>query len=155
MSPRVFDRVRRTLVLGSTDGARPMVMEAKHWWANIQLLDRQLVDRDGRMVGNVDDVELEVDADGRAHVTALLSGPGLLWRRLGARRLGGWILAAHERISGREAPSRIPLARVANIGPHVVVSLRHEELGTFDGERWVRDHIIGHIPGSGHAPPAE
>ena len=29
---------------------------------------------------------------------------------------------------------------------------RHDEVGTASAERWVRDHIIANIPGSGHAP---
>jgi hypothetical protein len=34
-------------------------METKRWWANIQLLDRQMVDSDGLMAGNVDDLPVE------------------------------------------------------------------------------------------------
>jgi hypothetical protein len=131
-------------------------METAHWWANIQLLDRQLVDADARMAGNVDDIEVEVDDDGVAHVTALVAGPGALWPRLGARRLGAWLRHAHARIADRDDdPARIPLRDVSRIGPHVELSRRHDELGTFSGERWTRDHVIGHIPGSGHAPPSE
>ena len=44
-------------------------------------------------------------------------------------------------------------ARVADIGNHVTVSLEHDELGSMHVERWVREHVIGHIPGSRHAPP--
>jgi sporulation protein YlmC with PRC-barrel domain len=126
-------------------------METKHYWAGLQLLDRQIIDRDGRMAGNVDDAELEQDADGHLYVRALLTGPGVLWRRLGAARLGDWLRAAHTRIEGEDGdPARVPIARVVEIGNHVVVSLRHEDMGTFHGERWVRDHFIGRIPGSRH-----
>lgn len=128
-------------------------MDARSLWAALHLLDRQLVDREGRMCGNVDDVEIDLDADGRAYVSALLSGPGTLAPRLGMRRYGDWMRRAHALVHGDgEDPARIPLARVAGIDNHVTVSLEHDELGSMDGERWVRDHIIGRIPGSRHAP---
>jgi sporulation protein YlmC with PRC-barrel domain len=130
--------------------------EAKRYWAALQLLDRQLIDRDGKMCGNVDDVELELHEDGTVHVSALLSGPGVLAPRIGLRRLGDWLRRAHAIVEGDgDDPARIALARVADIGDHVTVSLHREDLGTFHGERWVRDHLIGRIPGSRHAPPAE
>jgi len=129
-------------------------METRHLWAALHLLDRQLIDREGRMCGNVDDVEIEIDEDGRAYVSALLSGPGTLAPRLGMRRYGDWMRRAHALVDGDgDDPARIPLARVADINNHVTVSLEHDELGSVDGERWVRDHIIGRIPGSRHAPP--
>lgn len=40
-----------------------------------ELLDHQLVDSEGMLCGNVDDIELEL-RDGEAVVGALLSGPG-------------------------------------------------------------------------------
>jgi sporulation protein YlmC with PRC-barrel domain len=122
-------------------------------WAAVHLLDRQIIDRDGLMAGKVDDIELEADADGRVFVRGLLAGPGVLARRLGARRYGDWLRGAHAVLEGAgDDPARIPIGRVADIGDHVTVSLRHAEMGTFDGERWFRDHVIGRIPGSGHEP---
>jgi len=129
-------------------------METRSLWAALHLLDRQLIDREDRMCGNVDDVEIEIDDDGRAYVSALLSGPGTLAPRLGMRRYGDWMRRAHALVDGNgEDPARIPLARVADINNHVTLSLEHDELGSMDVEQWVRDHIIGRIPGSRHAPP--
>ncbi|MCU1374569.1 MAG: hypothetical protein JWO68_1855, partial [Actinomycetia bacterium] len=34
------------------------VTPARRLWATLSLLDRQMLDRDGHMAGNVDDVEL-------------------------------------------------------------------------------------------------
>jgi len=129
-------------------------METRALWAALHLLDRQLIDREGRMCGNVDDVEIEIDSAGRAYVSALLSGPGTLAPRLGLRRYGDWLRRAHALVDGDgEDPARIPLARVADINNHVTISLEHDELGSVDSERWMRDHVIAHIPGSRHAPP--
>ena len=120
-------------------------------YAGLQLLDRQLVDRENRLCGKVDDLELgDADEHGSLHVTAILTGPGALLARTGHRRLGDWL---RERVgaafpSEREDPVRIPFGQVADIGNHVTLSMDSEQAATFAFERWVRDHIIGHIPGS-------
>ena len=87
------------------------------------LLDRQIVDRDGEPVGKVDDVELTYDADGTA------------------RRLSG----AHHR-----PPQRIGMDLVAEISSAITLSVRRELLLDPPLEAWLRDHLIGRIPGAGH-----
>ena len=66
-------------------------MNARVLFAALHLLDHQLIDRDGLLAGNVDDLELSIDEDGAAHVVALVTGPGALWQRFDRRRLGGWL----------------------------------------------------------------
>ena len=51
--------------------------------ATLHLLDRQIVDSEGAMVGKVDDVELTEDHHGALRVTGLLTGPAALVPRLG------------------------------------------------------------------------
>jgi hypothetical protein len=127
-------------------------METRRLWATLSLLDRQLVDRDGRMAGTVDDIELEATPEGTLLVIGLRAGPGALARRLGARRLGDWLDEAHQRVDadGRDH-TLIPLSRVADIGATIRLSLDRTEVATFHNERWVGDHVIGHIPGADHA----
>ena len=121
-------------------------------YAGLQLLDRQLVDRNGRLCGKVDDLELgEPDDEGNRHVEAVLSGPGALLGRTGHRRLGDWL----RRFAGRAFaadggdPVRISFGRVVDIGNHISLDMDSEEAATFATERWVRDHVIGRLPGSG------
>ena len=73
--------------------------------AGLHLLDRQLVDRDGRLAGKVDDLELELpEGGGPPLVTAVLAGPGALGRRIGGR-LGAFVEAAANRLrDGEPAP---------------------------------------------------
>jgi hypothetical protein len=122
-------------------------------YAGLQLLDRQLLDRNDVACGKVDDLELEMTEDGTVHVSAILTGPGALLARTGHIRLGSWLRRTATAVfsSPHEEPGRIPMGRVTEIDDHVRVSLDHEEMVTFAAERWVRDHIIGRIPGSGHA----
>jgi len=123
-------------------------------WAGLRLLDRQLVDRNGRMTGMVDDLELSPSEDGQhLYVTAILSGPGALAQRLDRRRYGNWMRGAQAVLTpGEGDPAHIPMNKVSEIGDHITVAADAEELGSFSNERWVRDHIIDHIPGSRHAP---
>ena len=114
--------------------------------ARLHLLDRQLLNEHDDPVGIVDDLELsgvELDrdvAEGSAapQVTALLSG-----RVVATRILGG--------APPRSLMQHIPWKLVDAVG--VVVTLKQTD-ETFDVdwvERWLRDHIIRHIPGGRHA----
>lgn len=123
-------------------------------WAALHLLDRQLLDRSGRMAGCVDDLELTEADDGSMFVSAILSGPGILAPRLGAGRFGRWrrrsqqLWAAEE---GRSDPTRIAFGRVRTIDSHVTLAADADDLASSDTERWARDHIVGRLPGSAHA----
>ena len=73
-------------------------MEARRLWAGLHLLDRQLVDRDGRMAGMVDDLELDYSEDkGQLYVVSILSGPGALANRFSRDAFGGWMRFVHGR----------------------------------------------------------
>ena len=120
--------------------------------AGLHLLDRQLIDSDGRLAGKVDDLELEVpEGGGPPVVTAILSGPGALSRRLGGR-LGAWLEAVANRLRGDRRPARVPFGVVKRIESAVDLSVAKAELETNRLEAWTRDHLIGHLPGAGDAP---
>jgi hypothetical protein len=114
--------------------------------ARLHLLDRQLFDEQGDPVGIVDDLELsgvELNQD----VAKGSDGPQV------SGLLSGQVFAT--RVFGGEPPrsrlQHIPWTLVASAD--VVVTLKPSE-ATFDAswiERWLRDHIIRHIPGGRHA----
>ena len=124
--------------------------DARVLYAGISLLDRQLLDRDGRPCGKVDDCELEASPSGALHVSAILAGPGVLATRLGSRRFGPWLaLVAAVVLPGEEpSPQRIPFSRVSELGSAIHLGADAEDLATMAGERWVQDHVVGHIPGN-------
>lgn len=104
-----------------------------------EVLDHQLLDRDGRRCGNVDDLELE-GAPGRPlRVAAVISGPGA-WR---ARTPRGLLLLVWplERLFGR-GTTRIDWERVSDVGAAVELDVVAREVGLGAGddraERWVR-----------------
>jgi hypothetical protein len=129
-----------------------MMAPGRVYHASLSLLDRQLRDREGIECGNVDDLELVRDADGRLYVTAILAGPGVLLYRLGRRRLGAWIQRAQRRtgFADEEDHSRIPIELAHSIGASIDLAVDRADLATFAVERWTGDHLIGHIPGHAH-----
>lgn len=116
------------------------------------LLDRQIVDLDGYLVGKVDDVEFAVADDGRPFVAAILVGNYALGRRIGGV-IGRWMAAVARRLhtTGDPRPLRIPFERVAEIGSAVRLDVPRELLDTPALELWLRDNVIGRIPGASDA----
>jgi len=122
-----------------------------------QLLDHQIVDRDGRLAGKVDDVELTLPEDrddGRPVVTALLSGRGALASRLGGP-LGRLASVLSRRIlpdpcdADPDAPDgRIWLGDVTDLGNHVTVAVDAADLATDAVEQAVRRTFVDRIPGA-------
>ncbi|MCW3817067.1 hypothetical protein ONA91_21700 [Micromonospora sp. DR5-3] len=117
-----------------------------------QLLDQQIVDREGRLVGRVDDIAFAVDADGVPYVDCLLSGQGVLGRRLGGR-VGRFLVSVAERFAEQTPvpPRRIPLTQVAGVDSAVRLRCRAADLPPPPMETWLRRHIIDRIPGAHRA----
>jgi hypothetical protein len=118
--------------------------------AHLHLLDRQVLDVHGVPIAVVDDLELseipvgqEIARDTPPPViTALLSGPALATRIFG----------------GRPPESRMvrtPWVAVRDVGVVIKLSVGRDTQDHFWTERWVRDHIIGRIPGGRHTPKGE
>jgi hypothetical protein len=118
---------------------------------HLHLLDRQVQDRDHRLVCKIDDLELELDETGRPFVTAILVGPRAVGPRLGGR-LGRWVASIAGRLATPEqqAIPRIDFAHVTDIGSAITVARTVQELNVTPLEHWVDRHIIARIPGSRH-----
>ena len=80
----------------------------------LHLLDRQVQDAEGALVGKVDVVELTHSGDGRLVVTGLLLGANALLPRLWRRGHELWVAAAPQR-PGQHVPDRIDLALVERL----------------------------------------
>lgn len=119
--------------------------------ASLDLLDRQVVDCNNEAVGKVDDVELTDPADGPPRLVGFLLGPQAYGQRLGGR-LGTWIASTAVRLAGTDAPIRIPMELVDEIGVSIKLNVPVDEVDRADRlDRWLRDHLIGRIPGAGSA----
>jgi sporulation protein YlmC with PRC-barrel domain len=113
------------------------------------LLDRQILDRDGQPVGNVDDVELAVAEDGTLEVVALYVGAQAWGRRLGGR-IGAAVTGMAARLQRRTPPGpiRIPIDLVRETGSAVKLFVSRDLLPEPELETWLRDHLIKRIPGA-------
>jgi hypothetical protein len=128
------------------------VTTGRTFYAALDLLDRQLRDRDGVECGNIDDLELSRGEDGTLYVTAIIAGPGALAYRIGARRLGSWLRRSY-RVAGSPDGTdrtRIPIELAHRISSCVDLAVDRNDLATFAVEHWFGDHVVGHIPGSDH-----
>jgi sporulation protein YlmC with PRC-barrel domain len=111
-----------------------------------QILDQQLVDRNGLDMGKVDGIVLELRDDAPPRIAALLTGGHLLVRRLHPR-LEAWARWLRPRWGPKDRePLRIPWSKVMKIGVDVKVDLAADE--AIPWEHWVREHIISRIPGA-------
>lgn len=107
--------------------------------AVLHLLDRQVFDRDGAMVGKVDDVELTEDTDGSLAATGLLIGTAAWVGRLGGDH-GRTALRWWHRLSparaDRTVPGWIDLADVDVLDSAVRLRIdRDERVGLQPGPR--------------------
>lgn len=113
------------------------------------ILDKQLIDRDGTSMGRADGVVLEIRDGEQPVVDHLQLGAIVLARRLhpGAVRMVEWF---RKRWPVRhEAVQIVRWPQVADITSHDIrLNLEVEKTPAFDWERWLRDHVVSKIPGS-------
>jgi sporulation protein YlmC with PRC-barrel domain len=104
------------------------------------VLDHQLLDRDGRRCGNVDDLAIEGGAGEAARVVAILAGPGYWPQRAGLLgRLAGWI--------GGSSRVRIPWEEVAKVDSAVHLRRTAREYGLGKTDDRLRPYLE-RIPGA-------
>jgi sporulation protein YlmC with PRC-barrel domain len=112
------------------------------------ILDKQVLDRNGRPMGRVDGLVIELGGDGPPRVVAVQMGAVVLAYRLGPR-IGAMIARVAERLGGREHRDafRIPWTAVTDVGRDLEVSVDVTETPLRDWQNWLNRHIIKHIPG--------
>jgi sporulation protein YlmC with PRC-barrel domain len=111
----------------------------------LHLLDRQLIDSEGKLLGKVDDVELSLGDDGLA-ITAVLTGPAALLSRLGGK-LGSTLVErwGQMRVSEphRTRPWRIEIEDVERLDSAVHLGVRRDGVLRRDRE----GHRLGRLTG--------
>lgn len=95
--------------------------------AVLHLLDRQIVDSNGQLVGKVDDIELVEDPDGRLVPTALLVGMAALLPRFGAHAFRSWARLAPA-FAERYQPGVVEIDLVDDVTSGVHLSVERDGL---------------------------
>lgn len=114
------------------------------------VLDQQLIDRNGTKMGRVDGLVLAIDGEGPPRVDHFELGFVVLARRLHPR-LERLLQSVRRRWSVRtSARQLVPWSAVEEIKPgHIKVNFDALSTPAFDWERWLRAHVIARIPGGG------
>jgi sporulation protein YlmC with PRC-barrel domain len=110
-----------------------------------EVLDKQVVDRDGHKVGKVDNIVLELREGERPVVVAIVGGHGALASELGgtAERIGAWLRRFLLGEEGTKPPSRVGWEHVTQIDVVVHLDTERSESGYMSTEdaiwkRWLR-----------------
>ncbi|UFS85386.1 hypothetical protein LPB79_37810 (plasmid) [Rhizobium sp. T136] len=113
------------------------------------VLDKQLVDRNGVKMGKVDGIVAELRRGAPPRVVAIEVGAIVLARRFG-RRPQQWItwLASKLGGDGHSRPHRVAWSAVRDIGLDVELDAAVSETAIFDWQDWLRDRVVSKIPGA-------
>jgi hypothetical protein len=112
-----------------------------------ELLDKPVVDRDGRPMGRVDGIVLERYPTGRPRLAAILIGPSILAERLHPR-FGRWIRALEHRFGvDANRPTRVEMKDVADITWKISLRLSIDDTGVEAVEEGIRQWLVK-LPGS-------
>jgi hypothetical protein len=113
------------------------------------ILDKQIVDREQVKIGKVDGLVAELRTDMPPRIIAIELGSITLARRLGARP-GRWMAWLAKRLGGERhaEPHCIAWNKVRDIGVDIDVDVDVHRTAILDWQDWLRDHVVGRIPGA-------
>lgn len=113
------------------------------------VMEQQVVDKDGTKMGRVDGLVLELRADGPPRLDTIEMGFAVLARRIHPR-VESWLEALRRRWSVRKtARFRVPWSKVTEVTPYCLrLDLDALHTPAFDWERWLRDHVVTKAPGT-------
>jgi sporulation protein YlmC with PRC-barrel domain len=112
------------------------------------VLDQQVIDRNGELMGKVDGITLELRAGQPPRVSHVVIGGGTAARRV-SQRFARWLLDWRRRFGPpNDQPLSVPWSKVLKIGVDVKLDLEAERTSALSWEHWVQRRIIGRIPGA-------
>ena len=112
------------------------------------LLDKQLVDREGEPLGRVDGIIMAYGAACSASHHTLRAGRADA-RTATAEAVSDALAALARRLTPRGSePYRIEVGRIVHLGRTIKIDIHGTRSAARETERWIRDHMIARIPGS-------
>lgn len=114
------------------------------------VLDNQIVDRHQHKLGKVDGIIMELRDGEPPRLIYIEVGVTTLARRLHPG-LVRWVAAIANKWGARQSePLRIPWSKIQDVGIDVKVDIEAEATLALAYEKWLRENIIGRIPGAEH-----
>ena len=110
-----------------------------------EIIDNQLETRDHIEIGRVDDIEAEWREDGSLVLVNVVAGPQAL-----ARRVSSHLEPILKFLLRDRFEQRIPIGEIEDFGPTLHLQRKATDYAVGQSERWIADHILRWIPGSGH-----
>jgi hypothetical protein len=112
------------------------------------VLDAQLVDRNGENIGRCDTLMLEL-RDGKPPRVATI----LIGGQVRDERIGTWMTRLSHLFHGGnrgadQGVSRIPFAAMRSLGRTIEMDVVRDELPSEHVEQWLAKHVICRIPGA-------
>jgi hypothetical protein len=118
------------------------------------VLDKELVDEEGQLLGRVDGVLIALDDDGPPRVVGLAQGFVVLAARISPRLVGPFQRFRKRWSKRRTARLLVPWEQVVEVNlHHVQVALHAPETAAYDWEKWLARHVVARLPGG--KPPDE
>jgi hypothetical protein len=112
------------------------------------VLDKQILDRKHVRAGKVDGIVIALRKGRPPRVIALEMGVATAAGRISVR-LGRWVARVERRMGiTKNEPARILFEHVTKTGIDVSVDIDANRTGALKWEDWLREHVIGPIPGS-------
>ena len=108
------------------------------------LLDAQLETADGVRIGRIADIEAYWRDDGTLTLTHIHAGPQALAGRVASRLVPVARFIFRDRFE-----QRIPMSEVVETGPTVRLRGNAVDYAIGQSDRWIAQHILRFIPGSG------
>jgi hypothetical protein len=108
------------------------------------IIDSQLETSDKYRIGRVSDIEAEWRGE-NLYLTSLLSGPQAL-----AGRVGSPLRSLARSLFRDRFDHAIPISDVERFGPTLRLRRKAAEYPVGQSDRWIADHLLRWIPGSGH-----
>ena len=108
------------------------------------ILDSQLETSDHVEIGRVADIAVELQDDGTLIITHVITGPQALAGRVSLRLKALFRFVLHDHFE-----HRIPMSEIKEFGPTLYLRGKADQYTVGQSERWLADHILRWLPGSG------